>query len=260
MRLVDFVDGEDNGNACSRCMVDSLDSLRHDVVVGGDDDDNNICHLCATGTHSGECLVTRSVEEGDMTSVSHFDAVGADVLRDAAGLAGYDVGVADIVEQRRLTVVDMTHDRNDRRTGHEIFFFVFFLMNGIRYLSRHIFGAETELIRNNVDGFGIETLVDRHHDTEIHTRGDDIVDRHVHHQSQVIGSDKLRDFEHTALCHFSLHGLALAVCVRLAFLLTPLDAFFQTFVFGGETCECLFHLLLYVLFAYLRLYLTFGRF
>ena len=36
-------------------------------------------------------------------------------LGDATGLAGDHVGVADLVEQLRLAVVDVAHDRDDRR-------------------------------------------------------------------------------------------------------------------------------------------------
>ena len=45
-----------------------------------------------------------------------LDLIGADVLGDAAGLAGDDVGLADGVEQRGLAVVDVAHDGDDRRT------------------------------------------------------------------------------------------------------------------------------------------------
>ena len=48
------------------------------------------------------------------------DLVGADVLGDAAGLAGGDLGLADRVEQRGLAVVDVAHDRDDRRAVGEI--------------------------------------------------------------------------------------------------------------------------------------------
>ena len=47
------------------------------------------------------------------------DLIGADMLGDAAGLAGDDVGAADRVEQRGLAVVDMAHDRDHRRTRLE---------------------------------------------------------------------------------------------------------------------------------------------
>ena len=54
------------------------------------------------------------VDEGDELAVV-LHLVGADVLRDAAGLAGRHGGVADGVEQARLAVVDVAHDGDDRR-------------------------------------------------------------------------------------------------------------------------------------------------
>jgi hypothetical protein len=45
--------------------------------------------------------------------------VRADVLRDAAGLAGDHVRLADVVEQRRLAVVDVAHDGDHGRARHE---------------------------------------------------------------------------------------------------------------------------------------------
>ena len=44
--------------------------------------------------------------------------VRADVLRDAAGFAAGDVRLADLVEEGRLAVVDVTHDRDDRGRAH----------------------------------------------------------------------------------------------------------------------------------------------
>ena len=48
------------------------------------------------------------------------DLVGTDVLGDATRFTGDDVGVADRVEELGLTVVDVTHDGDDRRTDLEI--------------------------------------------------------------------------------------------------------------------------------------------
>ena len=48
------------------------------------------------------------------------DLVGADVLGDATGLAGGDLGLADRVQQRCLAVVDVAHDRHDRCTLDEL--------------------------------------------------------------------------------------------------------------------------------------------
>ena len=97
-------------------MVDRLDRLRHDAVVGGDHQDHDVGRVGTTSTHLRERGVTRRVEERDRT-VLVLHLVGTDVLRDATRLAVDDVGAADVVEQRGLAVVDVTHHRDDRRTG-----------------------------------------------------------------------------------------------------------------------------------------------
>ncbi|MEY3680956.1 MAG: translation initiation factor, partial [Actinomycetota bacterium] len=64
----------------------------------------------------GERGVTRSVDERDVLAVL-LDLIGTDVLSDSTGFARDHVGVANAVEQRRLTVIDVTHHGDDRRTG-----------------------------------------------------------------------------------------------------------------------------------------------
>ena len=59
------------------------------------------------------------VEEGDGAAV-YLNGVSADMLRDAAGLTGNDVRVADIVKQRGLAVVNVTHDNDNRCSRHQI--------------------------------------------------------------------------------------------------------------------------------------------
>ena len=66
------------------------------------------------GPHGGEGGVARGVDERDAVVLPDH-LVGADVLGDAAGLSGHDVGRADAVEQQRLAVVDVAHDGDDRR-------------------------------------------------------------------------------------------------------------------------------------------------
>ena len=112
--LVDLVDRDQDRHVGGAGVVDRLFGLRHDAVVGGDDDDGDVGDLGAAGAHRGEGGVARRVEEGDRLLVV-VDLVGADVLGDAAGLAGGDLGLADRVEQRGLAVVDVAHDRDHRR-------------------------------------------------------------------------------------------------------------------------------------------------
>ncbi len=80
-------------------MVDGLHCLRHDGIVGRNYDYTQVGDLCATGTHGGERLMARGVEEGDMPSVGQFHVVSPDVLGDASGLARNHIGLAYIVEQ-----------------------------------------------------------------------------------------------------------------------------------------------------------------
>ena len=79
-------------------MVDGFEGLGHDPIVGGHHQDHDVGDLGAAGAHHGECLVTRGVEEDDLT-LADIDVVGADVLRDAACLALGHLGLADGVEE-----------------------------------------------------------------------------------------------------------------------------------------------------------------
>ena len=113
---VDLVHGDDDRHVGRARVRDRLERLRHDAVVGGDDEHGDVGDLRAAGAHGGERLVARRVEEGDLPAVD-LGLVGADVLRDPAGLGLDDRRLADRVEQRRLAVVDVAHDRDDRRRG-----------------------------------------------------------------------------------------------------------------------------------------------
>ena len=80
-------------------MGDSLLGGRHHRVVGSDDDDGDIRHLSTTGTHSGEGLMTRGVEERNLTTILQFHVIGTDMLRDTTSLTSNHVRVTDEVEQ-----------------------------------------------------------------------------------------------------------------------------------------------------------------
>ena len=74
--------------------------------------------LRSAGAHQRERLVTRRVEEDDVLVALFADRheIGADVLSNATGLALGHSRRANRVEQRRLAVIDVAHDRHDRRT------------------------------------------------------------------------------------------------------------------------------------------------
>jgi hypothetical protein len=96
-------------------VIDRLDRRRHNAIVGGDHKDHDIGRLGSARTHGGEGFVARRIDERNLLAVL-FNLIGANMLGDATGLALYDIGVADRIEQRCLTVIDVTHNGHDRWT------------------------------------------------------------------------------------------------------------------------------------------------
>ena len=113
------------------------------------------------------------------------------MLSNTSRLASNDIGIADVVEQRRLTMVYVSHHSNNGRAWHKIGLVVGLFGNGFRHFRTHVFSLEAELFGNKVDGFGIQTLVDRHHNAHAHQRSDNLVYRDIHHRSQFAYGNKL---------------------------------------------------------------------
>ena len=118
IRLVDLVEGDDDRHLGRLGVADRLERLGHDPVVGRHDHHGDVGDPGAAGAHRRERLVTRGIEEDDALAVAG-DLAGADVLGDAAALAGGDLGGPDRVEQARLAVVDVAHHGHDRGTRLE---------------------------------------------------------------------------------------------------------------------------------------------
>ena len=252
-RFIYLVDGKDDGHAGSRGMRNGLLRLRHDVVVCGNDDDGNVRHLGTAGTHGGESLVARRVEEGDVPSVVERHIVGTDVLRDAARLTRDDVGLADVVEQRRLAMVDVAHDGDDGSAGHEVGLIVLLLADCGADLRTDVFCGEAELLGNEVDGLGIHALIDADHDADAHACGDNLRDGHVHHRGELIGRDELRQLEHLALCCLVCQLFLHSLPDGFALLATVLGALAHLARLIGKAGQGLAYLLCHFLVAYFGL-------
>ena len=240
-RLIDFVDGKHHRHIGRLCVGDGLLRGGHHRVVGSDDDDGDVGHLRTACAHGREGFVARRVEEGDAPTVFQLHVVGTDVLRDAAGLARDDVGLADIVEQRGLTVIDVSHHRDDGRARDEVVFVVFHFADGLLHLGRDVFGLESELVGHKVDGFGVHTLVDRHHNADRHQRRNHLHRRDAHHRGEFADGHKLRQFQHLRLCHFGVLLLVQAFLYGFALLLAVFCALL-VLTFRRQSGECLLHL------------------
>ena len=178
------------------------------------------------------------------------------MLRDATSLAGDNVGVADVVEQRCLTVVYVSHHGHNRRTRQQIFLGVGLLVDCLRHFRTDIFCLETEFFCYKVDGLSIESLVDGNHHADIHTCGDNLVDRHIHHQCQVVGCHEFCYAQRLAFLCLQCGFLALALFKSLTLLFSPFSTLLLRLV--GEARKCFLNLLLHVFFADLCLYVALG--
>ena len=94
-------------------MVNRFNCLWHHTVISRNNKNNDVSYASTTSTHLGERRVTWCVNECDFLSV-FFNLIRTDVLCDAASLASNNICITNFVEKRRLTVVNVTHDRDDR--------------------------------------------------------------------------------------------------------------------------------------------------
>ena len=120
--LIDLVDRDDDRHAGGLRVLDGFDRLRHHAVIGRHHKNDDIRRLGTAGTHHRERFVARRIEKYDPTlffrivGICDVNAVSADVLRDSAGFAFGDILRTDRVEQRGFTVIDVSHDGDDRCT------------------------------------------------------------------------------------------------------------------------------------------------
>jgi hypothetical protein len=164
--------------------------------------------------------MARRVEEGDRRAVGRRHLIGADVLGDAAGLARDHVRLADLVEQRGLAVIDVTHDRHHRRPRRQLA-----LVLG-RLLHDHVLDvrlgdalhAMAELLDDERRGLGVDRLVLRRHDPVLEQRLDHRGRALGHAVGELLHRDRVGD------AHVAHHLLALAGMARHLALLALLAA------------------------------------
>ncbi len=201
-------------------MVDGFNSLGHHAVVGGNHQHSDIRRLGAAGAHGGECLVAGCIQEGDDAAVE-VDGIRADMLRDAARLARGNVGLADIVQQRGLAVVNVTHNGDDRRTGLQLIFSILCA----RFLSQRIlcravelhFKLYAKLGADQRGGIEIQLTVDVGHDTQQEQLFEDFTGGLADALGQILDRDVLG--RHISLvdmdgCHHLLGGGLLLASTR----------------------------------------------
>ena len=111
-RLIHLVYRNYYRKVCSLCVIYRFYRLRHNAVVCGNNEYRYIRSQRTSCTHSGERLVSGSVKECNIPAACLYP-VSADMLCDTACFAGRNVSVSDSVEERCLTVVNVSHNNNN---------------------------------------------------------------------------------------------------------------------------------------------------
>ena len=188
--LIHLVDGNNDGHLGGLGVVDGLNGLGHDAVVGSHHQNGNIGTHGAAGTHGGKGSVARGIQEGDGLTV-YVHGVGADVLGDAAGLPRGDGGLADGVQQGGLAVVNVTHDHHNGGPGFQLVGGVHMIVddllldgdgNFLLHLAAHFGG---HILR----GIVVDGLVDTGHDAVFHQQLDHFTGGLLHPGGQLAYGD-----------------------------------------------------------------------
>ena len=138
--------------------------------------------------------MTRGIQEGDGLAV-HLHLIGADVLSDAAGLAGGHMGVTDIVQKAGLAVVDMAHHHHHRRAGDQILLGILMVVDQLFFdrdndlllhLAAHFFGNDGGSVK-------VDHLAQRSHDAVLHQALDHLGAGLFHAAGQLAHADLCRD-------------------------------------------------------------------
>ena len=177
-------------------MLNRFFRLRHDAVVCGNNKNDNVRRFCTPRAHRRKGCVAGGVEEGNHAFIS-FHVVSADVLGNTPCLTTGHSGLADVVEQRSLTVVNVTHDRHNGRSGLRRTLLarqrlLELLFDG---LSAFQDNTVTEFFYNQRRGVLVEHLINVGHYAQIHQLLDHLAGFDGHLLRQVPYRDVLRDID-----------------------------------------------------------------
>ncbi len=210
---IDLVDGDDERHTRRLRVLDGLDGLRHDAVIRGHDQHDDIGRLGAARAHRRERGVTGCIEERDPAFLA-LHRVGADMLRDAAGFRVGHVSPPNVIQQRGLAVVDMTHD-GDHGRPRDLLARLYLLFREqllVDVLGRDRLGDMTEFLDHQRGGVLVDNLVDRHHRAHVEEHLDDLVALDGHALREFRYRDALGDLH---LAHDGRGGL-LETVLRVA--------------------------------------------
>ncbi len=163
-RQVNFINSDHNRHFRSLRMADSFHCLRHNTVIGSHHQNNDIGYFSTTGTHFGKCHVSRGINESNFIAVRRENLISTDVLGNTAGLTRHNISFAQSIQQRGLTVVNVSHNRHNRCTRQQLIRGIFCPFNRIFDITvSHAFELMPQFLNHNLCRIGINRLVNGSH-------------------------------------------------------------------------------------------------
>ena len=233
--LVNFVDRNHDRHPRSASVLNGLLRLRHNAVISGHHQHNNIGRLGASRSHRGKSRMPGRIEEGDHPFVS-LHVVGANVLRDTTGLTARYTRLTNVIEERRFTMIDMAHYSDHRSPGlRRSFLTRQRLLEALFQFLRALEDNPMPQFLHHQNGrILIEHLINRRHDTQIHQLLDHRSSLNRHLLRQVTDRNIFRNVD--VVDNFFC-GLLKPVLVRLV-----MQFFLTTATSAGNACLCGFQI------------------
>ena len=160
-------------------MAQSFHCLGHNTVICRNNQNYDICNLGTTSTHHSKGFVTRSIEEGNYTLVG-LNLISTNLLGNSTRFTCGHIRITDCVQCFSLTVVNVSHDCNNRGTDNHVAF-----IHGITFNNSFIIKADkmnfTAVFRCQQGcRITVNRLVDCDHHTHRHEFSDDFTGFKVH--------------------------------------------------------------------------------
>ena len=171
------------------------------------------------------------VEECDVLTVE-VNSVSTDVLCDTARLAACNVRMADSIEKRCFTVVNVTHYANNGASCFEVFFRIFNLVKELIFDCNNNFfcNDSAHFFCNEKSRIVIDNLVNRCHNAHHHKLFNDFSGSNLHKLCELANRDFIGDSDLNRLCllcfivllsvhhgSFALFALCIGVLLGLFF-------------------------------------------
>ena len=153
-------------------------------------------------------------------TVGRFNLVGTNMLGDAAGLARHNRSVAQGIQQRRLAVIDMAHNGDNRSTRlHAVYRIIVPHQTFFNIRLGYPLDGMTKVFGDQLGGICVDDIIDGVHFALLHQELDDINCALTHTVGEFLNGYHFRNDHFTGnllLGYRTTHGLFLLAFLAAA--------------------------------------------